>query len=146
MNRKNFISTYGSACLGLTGLSLLLGSCTGTKYLDGILSESFLEIPLNAFEIIKKDQKNFRKYVVVQHSKLQYPICVYRLSATEYLALWMRCTHQGTELRAYGDRLQCPAHGSEFTKNGAVQNGPAETNLRQFPVHIEADKLKINLA
>lgn len=146
MNRKKFISTCGSAYLGLTGVSLLLGSCMGTKYLDGILTESFLEIPLNAFEIIKKDQKRYHKYVVVQHSKLQYPICVYRISPTEYRALWMRCTHQGTELRAYGDRLQCPAHGSEFTQKGEVQNGPADKSLRIFPVHAETNILKISLA
>lgn len=146
MNRKKFLSTCGSACLGLAGVSLLLESCIGTKYLDGMLTESFLEIPLSAFEIIKKDQKSFRKYVVVQHSKLQYPICVYRLSPAKYQALWMRCTHQGTELRAYNNRLQCPAHGSEFTQKGEVQNGPADKSLRIFPVNIEANTLKIHLA
>ncbi len=144
MNRKKFLSTCSLACLSLTGV--FLESCIGTKYLDGILTESFLEIPLSAFEIIKKDHKSFHKYVVVQHSKLQYPICVYRLSPAKYQALWMRCTHQGTELRAYGDRLQCPAHGSEFTQKGEVQNGPADKSLRIFPVHIEINTLKINLA
>ena len=146
MNRKKFLSTCCSACLGLTGVSLLLESCIGTKYLDGLLTESFLEIPKDAFEIVKKDQKRFRSYVVVQHSKLQYPIYVYRFSPTEYRALWMKCTHQGTELRAYNNRLQCPAHGSEFTTYGEVQNGPADISLRTFPVNIETNTLKIHLA
>ena len=146
MNRDQFIKTCGWGCLGGFGMIPLLESCTSTKYLTGTLEGAFLELPLNAFEYIKKEELRFRAYVVVQNSALQHPICLYRLSATEYKALLMKCTHQGTELQVYGDRLQCPAHGSEFTKTGAVQNGPAETNLRQFPVHIEADKLKINLA
>ena len=62
-----------------------------------------------------------------------------------YTALWMKCTHQGTELHAFGDRLQCPAHGSEFKKNGEVQNGPAADPLRTFPVVVADNALKINL-
>lgn len=38
----------------------------------------------------------------------------------KYHALWTGCTHQGTELQVFGDRLQCPAHGSEFANTGAV--------------------------
>lgn len=146
MKRKEFLSTCGSVCLGLTGIPILLQSCIGTKFLDGTLTESYLEIPLSAFEIIKKEEKRFRKYVVVQHSKLQYPIGVYRFSSSEYQALLMRCTHQGTELRAYNNRLQCPAHGSEFTQRGEVQDGPADASLRTFPVIIETSTLKIHLA
>lgn len=145
MNRDQFIKICGFGCLGIFGIIPLLESCTPTKYLTGVIDGAFLDIPLSAFEDVKKEGSKFRTYVVVQNDALQYPICLYRLSDTEFKALLMKCTHQGTELQVYGDRLQCPAHGSEFTKNGAVQNGPAETNLRHFPVHIEADKLKINL-
>lgn len=146
MKRDQFIKTCAWRCLGVFGVFPLLESCTATKYLNGTIEGAFLEIPLSAFDYEKKMELNFRTYVIVQNIALQYPICLYRLSAEEYKALLMKCTHQGTELQVFGDRLQCPAHGSEFTKNGTVQNGPAEINLRQFPVHIEADKLKINLA
>jgi Rieske Fe-S protein len=57
----------------------------------------------------------------------------------------MRCTHQGAELQVFGDKLQCPAHGSEFSSKGAVQNGPADNTLRTFPVTIEKNQLKISL-
>lgn len=146
MHRNEFLKTCGLGCLGMFGAISLLESCAGTKYLTGTLAGSFLEIPANAFDLLKKDQLTYRPYVVVQHSALEYPICIYRQSATEYHALLMKCTHQGTELQVFGDRLQCPAHGSEFTKNGEVQNGPAETSLRTFPVQIENNVLKINLA
>ena len=86
-----------------------------------------------------------KKYIVVNNDILQYPICVYRFSEKEYSALWMRCTHQGTELQVFGDKLQCPAHGSEFNNMGAVQNGPADAMLRTFPITIEKNQLKISL-
>jgi Rieske Fe-S protein len=81
----------------------------------------------------------------VQHDQLQYPICVYRLSENEYTALWMSCTHQGTELQVFGDKLQCPAHGSEFSNRGDIQNGPADKSLRIFPVKVETNQLLISL-
>ncbi|MCB0632995.1 MAG: Rieske (2Fe-2S) protein [Saprospiraceae bacterium] len=146
MHRQDFIKTCGWGCLSLLGAVPFMESCTGTKYLAGKLEGSYLEIPLDAFVLTKQKEIKFRHYVVVQHKALAYPICVYRLSATEYQALLMKCTHQGTELEVYGDRLQCPAHGSEFTKYGIVQNGPAEDHLRVFPVQVELTSIKINLA
>ena len=146
MQRNEFLKTCGLGCLGMMGTFSLLESCAGTKYLNGTLSGAFLEIPANAFELVKKEEIKFRDYLVVQNNALQYPICVYRLSASEYQALLMKCPHQGTELDVFGDRLQCPAHGSEFSKTGAVQNGPAEDNLRKFPVQIENNVLKIDLS
>jgi Rieske Fe-S protein len=145
MNRNEFIKSCGLRCLGLWGASYLLQSCEGTKYLFADLQGENLIVPLSAFEIEGKEGEEWRSYVVAQHRSLQYPICVYRFSEQEYKALWMRCTHQGTELQVFGDRMQCPAHGSEFTTSGAVQNGPADTPLRSFPVLIESNNLKINL-
>lgn len=83
--------------------------------------------------------------MVVQNDILQYPVCVYRINENEYTALWMQCTHQGAELQVFGDKLQCPAHGSDFTNTGIVQSGPADRKLRTFPVTIEANQLKISL-
>ena len=97
----------------------------------------------NKFGVLAREV--FKKYVIVQNDILQYPVCIYRFSVNDYAALWMRCTHQGTELQAFGDTLQCPAHGSEFTNKGFVQNGPADKKLRTFPVIIENNQLKISL-
>lgn len=132
-------------CVAALGLPLLLEGCAGTKYLSADIAGADMLVPLEDFEIIRRGEKQYRKYLVVQNEKLQYPVCVYRVSDQEYHALWMRCTHQGTELQVFGDRLQCPAHGSEFTHAGAVQQGPADTRLRTFPVTIDNNVLKIDL-
>jgi Rieske Fe-S protein len=87
----------------------------------------------------------FKKYVIIQNDILKFPICVYRINENQYSALWMRCTHQGTELQVFGEKLQCPAHGSEFDNTGAVQSGPAELNLRTFKVSPVEKQLRISL-
>ncbi len=141
MKREEFLKNCGFACLGGSIVGAVLEGCGSSKSIEGAMDQSDLVIPVNAFQ--RKD--SFRKYVVVQHEKLKYPVCVYRFSETDYSALLMRCTHQGAELQVFGARLQCPAHGSEFNNKGVVQNGPADTNLRTFPVTIQKNQLYISL-
>lgn len=145
MNRKEFLKTCGFACLGAGSLSVILQGCAGSKIITAQLVGEYIVVPIAEFELVKKNEKTMRKYLVVQNSKLKYPVCLYRNSDTDYTALLMQCTHQNNELTAYGDKLHCSAHGSEFDKNGKMTNGPAEKNLRSFPVIVEADQLKISL-
>lgn len=147
MNRKEFISTCGKGCLVVLGAGFtFMQGCAGGHYITAQLSGADMIVPTSAFETEKNGTISFKRYVIAHHDKLEYPICIYRLSASDYHALWMRCTHQGTELQVFGDRLQCPAHGSEFSMNGSVQNGPAENPLRTFAVSIEKENLKIRLS
>lgn len=145
MKRKEFIKTCSYSCLGLMGAAFFLEGCVAPKYLHAELENEFLLVPLSAFEFEKKEEKKFRKYIVAYNNRLQYPVSIFRFSDMEYRALLMKCTHKGTELQVYGDRLQCPAHGSEFTQNGEVQNGPAEDPLLTFPVHVDGIILKIDM-
>jgi len=129
MKRKEFI---GTCFLGL------LSGCAGTKYFAAPIDGDSLIVPISAFAE--------KKYVVVENDRLEYPVCVYRFGDNDYKALLMKCTHQGTELQVFGDRLQCPAHGSEFKNNGSVQNGPADSPLRTFNVSVFGDSIKIKLS
>jgi Rieske Fe-S protein len=142
MQRKLFLKTCGFACLSGTVFATILEGCTGSKMVTAPITDTNMVVPLTAFE---HDASSFKKYVVVQNAALKYPVCIYRASATVYTALSMRCTHQGAELQVFGDRLECPAHGSQFSHTGAVLNGPADTNLRTFPVIIQHDQLFISL-
>jgi Rieske Fe-S protein len=142
MERKEFIKTCGFACLGGAMFSSLVESCGSTKIVSGTIYKSDLVVPVSSF-LIKENR--YRKYIVVHNDQLSYPVCIYRFSENEYSALFMRCSHQGAELQVFGDKLQCPAHGSEFTNKGVVRNGPADTNLRKFPVTIQKDQINISL-
>ena len=146
MNRRKFIAAGCVSCMGGGMMvSLLEGCATASEILNASIAESDMVIPLASFEVARNNAKQFKRYLVVQNEILQYPICVYRFDENKYEALWMRCTHMGTELQVFGDRLQCPAHGSAFNNHGLVENGPANNPLRTFPVTIAGDHLKISL-
>jgi len=130
------------ACLGGGVLAGVLAGCRSAKMVTGAIVGDYLTVPLASFVVKGTD---YRKYIIIHAEKLAFPICLYRSAEQQYTALYMRCTHQGAELQAFGDRLQCPAHGSEFNNKGIVQNGPADANLRTFPVTISNNQIKISL-
>ena len=145
MNRRHFIKSGCTACLSVTALSFLVSSCTATKYVTGNIGKDGLTLTKDDFKVKQKGGTAYSSFIIVRNDSLQFPICVYRFTDTEYSALWMKCAHQGAELNASGDMLQCPAHGSEFNNRGQVTNGPANTNLRTFPVVVNGNEIFIDL-
>jgi Rieske Fe-S protein len=141
MNRIEFIKTCGCACLGATVFAPLLLGCVSAKSITATIEGENLLVPTSSFESDKK----VLKYLVVNNPRLQYPIYVFRFSENNYTALYMKCTHQGTELTAYGEKLVCSAHGSEFDNAGNATNGPASNPLRSFPVQLENQNILISL-
>ncbi len=145
MLRRDFILKGCMACIGGLSATTLLQSCGTTKHINANIIGSDIIVPLSNFEFIANNKTTYKKYLIIQNNSLQYPICVYRINEKKYTALWMRCTHQGAELVAYGDVLQCPAHGAEFNNNGIVTSQPATENLKTFAISIEINQLKISL-
>jgi len=145
MDRREFIKNSCTACLSLTVLSSLAVSCSATKYVSGVIVEDGINVSKNDFAVKQKGGTAYSSFIIVRNEALQYPICIYRFNEDEYSALWMKCTHQGAELQASGDVLQCAAHGSEFNNRGMVRNGPAISNLRTFPVTVNQDQVFIDL-
>jgi Rieske Fe-S protein len=144
MNRKEFIKTCGLMCVG--GTAVLLQSCVSTNYTAKTTTAgNRLVIPKTEFEKTAKSKTVKRSYVIVKAGQLNFPICVYRLNDTTYSAVLMECTHKGCELQPHGDFLVCPCHGSEFSKRGVVQNPPAESDLRTFPITNDDENVYIQL-
>jgi Rieske Fe-S protein len=128
MNRKEFIVKSCAACIGATALSTLVSSCAATQFANGKLTKDGILVDVNEFALKEKDK--YRSYIVVRNESLLFPVCVY---------------HQGAELNVAGEYLQCPAHGSEYSNKGVVTNGPADKNLRTFPVTVNKNQLFIDL-
>jgi nitrite reductase/ring-hydroxylating ferredoxin subunit len=145
MDRKEFIKSCGMACISGGAMAMLLQSCSISKTLSGTINGSDLLVSLSDFETRTGSAIHYKKYLVVNNDQLKFPICIYRKDAENYSALWLQCPHQGAELQVFGDKLQCPAHGSEFSNKGIVTGGPANANLRAFPVTVENNQLKISL-
>ena len=61
-----------------------------------------------------------------------------------YRAVSSVCTHDGCTVSQYnGTRMRCPCHGAEFTREGAVQKGPATRALPEFPVTRSGNVLEV---
>jgi len=145
MKRNKFIKTCSLGCIGMTTIGSVMQGCSSSKMINSTLEGDELILALSEFELIKKEKKSFYPFIIIQNAQLKYPIAVYRFGDSDYSVMLMRCTHQGTELRAFGSKLQCPAHGSEFGNRGSVSNGPASETLRHFPFTLTPEQLIIKL-
>ncbi len=68
-------------------------------------------------------------------------------SGGNYIALSSVCTHSACQVtyNANDNNLPCPCHGSLFSTNGSVMNGPANDPLETYPVTENGDVLEIDL-
>ncbi len=131
MNRRNFVFQSCIACITGVSISSVLSSCSHT-ILNLPIDTDRISLPLFYFDKKANKGNQPNQYIVVHNEKLKFPICVFRLDESQFTAIWMECSHQGTQLQVYGDVLQCPAHGSEFSNKGSVLSTPATKNLKTF--------------
>ncbi len=139
MERRDFLH---SGCLGCAGLLMGTGllSLTGCASLPLVKVESDgreLDVPLTAFAEGSQ--------VIVRSPKLSYDVLLMRLPDGAARSVYLRCTHEDQPLTATATGLHCPSHGSRFSLDGSVQEGPATEPLRTFPVRREADHLIVEL-
>lgn len=145
MKRKQFIQQCGFACAGAGVLMVWLQSCATQKSVTGTYDKETLILPLTEFYTLKNGEKKWNRTLIVRNEKVDFPIAVYRLKENDYRALLLRCTHQGNELNVYGDLITCNAHGSEFSNNGQVLQGPADTPLQSYKVTVDDKNVYIQL-
>lgn len=56
-----------------------------------------------------------------------------RISDVAFTVIDGVCTHEGCTITGANDtQYVCPCHGSRYSRNGQVQEGPARSNLRQY--------------
>lgn len=146
MDRKEFLKTCGFACLGVAGIATIMGSCTTAKLVQTTSKNNLLTIARTEFIEVKKDKTKTRRHILVKTSELDFPIAIYRFSDSEFSAILLRCTHQGSELNVNGDMLTCPAHGSEFSNKGEIIQGPADKILTSYNVSSDSNNIYIHLS
>ena len=130
MLRRDFV------VLGVSALSL--GGCAGVRYVAPRASPGRLVI---ALADLGDDGQAF-----VQTPDMQRPVYLRRLASGEIVAVLASCTHQGCQPEPVADRLACPCHGSEFSFEGLVLQGPAERPLTRYDVTEEGGDVVVWLA
>jgi len=71
------------------------------------------------------------------------PTAIVRTGTNRYKALNLRCTHQGVPVVADGNNWLCPAHGSMFARDGALERGPAMRPLATVPARLAKGVLTV---
>jgi cytochrome b6-f complex iron-sulfur subunit len=73
-------------------------------------------------------------------------ILVAHTAPDTFTAVTATCTHENCTITGFtGQAFVCPCHGSRFSTNGTVQNGPATRNLRSFTTRFSANVLTISV-
>ncbi|MCX7877683.1 MAG: ubiquinol-cytochrome c reductase iron-sulfur subunit [Ignavibacteria bacterium] len=67
-------------------------------------------------------------------------IMLIRKSEAEFIAVKTICTHKGCDVELEGSKFVCPCHGSEYTIEGKVTEGPAKKDLTTYPVEFDSEK------
>lgn len=139
MNRQEFIKQIGGTSLFFMcgGTAAVLNSCSKSFYINGNIQ--------NGNAILNKSDFMERAFIVFNNPELEHPVYVYKKNENDYVALSMKCTHKGCQLKPTGKILVCPCHGSEFSNAGKVLAPPAEADLKQFSVNLTNDHILITL-
>jgi cytochrome b6-f complex iron-sulfur subunit len=125
MQRREFV------VLGVSAFSL--AGCAGVRYVEPRATAGRLTIARADLEEAGQ--------VFVQTAEMQRPIYVRRLESGQVVAVLASCTHQGCQPEPVVDRLACPCHGSEFSFEGLVLQGPAERPLTRYEITEEGDEV-----
>lgn len=128
MDRRAFLRTLPAASAAVAG-------CGGATYLAPTRGPGTLSVPLSEAEAAP--------WALVPLPGSTRPLLLLRDGGGTWRALLARCTHRGCQPDPVGDRLVCPCHGSEFSLDGEVLEGPAQRPLRPFPVTLEGDRLVV---
>lgn len=71
-------------------------------------------------------------------------VVVTQPAPADFRAFSAICTHQGCTVGdVQGGTINCPCHGSKFSTDGSVVNGPATTPLPPREVVVEGDWIRV---
>lgn len=68
-----------------------------------------------------------------------------RISQTQFITLSLICRHKGCIVEKEGNQFVCPCHGSEYSLEGKVTHGPAESNLITYPTQYDVSSETVTI-
>lgn len=138
-NRRRFIKKALVLSTASAASTSFISGCISYKYATYTIADNYLSVTQEQF--LEEDQ-----FLIVDYPQLKAPIFLHKKNNEDFEAKLMLCTHKSCDIKPAGTILVCPCHGSEFSRNGNVLKGPAEKPLRNFPVTILGDEIKIKIS
>lgn len=140
IERRKFLESACKACL-LAGAGVLISELTACspsfQVVNLPVTDNAVHLPLSSF--------SDKAMQLVRPQGWFYDIAVRKLSADQYEALLLECTHQKNQLMVTGKTFFCTLHGSRFDMNGSVLKGPAERPLKKYTTSQSGDQLVIQI-
>jgi Rieske Fe-S protein len=133
MDRRDFLSGCFGGCLMVAGL----GSCS--KDTERPAEGEVITVDLNTDLLVPGSFVRIKNLLIIRFAEGNL--------ATNFAAMEGICPHAGGELEWANteNRVVCPVHGSRFSPQGSLVNGPAASNLRLFNISVAGNLLEIKV-
>jgi hypothetical protein len=145
MNRRKFIQTSCTACVSATALVGILSSCKATKYISGKLGADGLFVNTDEFKVSKKGVAGFLPFIIVRNDALQYRFVYIALTIQNIVPYGCNVLTRERSYRLQANFCSVLRMAVDFGNNGKITNGPADRDLRAFPVTVTKNELFIDL-
>ncbi|HPV76301.1 MAG TPA: Rieske (2Fe-2S) protein [Gemmatimonadaceae bacterium] len=132
IDRRQFLVRLEMLAAGLTcgALPLIAAGCAArAKYVTPTLTGERLSVPLA--------QVGATGGVLVEDPLGDLPIFLHRTADGAYVAVSTRCGHRGCQVEPAAAKLVCPCHGSEYTLDGTILQGPTLRPLERYRVTVD---------
>ncbi len=104
-----------------------------------------VESNLLRVETMRPELTNVGDGIQLNADELDYPILLIKASPERFVALSTECMHLGCTVKKQPSVIRCPCHGSVYSLEGEVLQGPTEHPLKQFPIRMDETLAEIQL-
>ncbi|NEQ50939.1 MAG: Rieske 2Fe-2S domain-containing protein [Leptolyngbya sp. SIO3F4] len=153
MNRREFGNLFGLGLIA-TSLPVAIAACKSQDTISDAPATETAETPAVKIDETPREDGFAALGTVAdldangylgKKSFIAGPVIVIRdpANADDIIALNSMCTHQGCGVEWKDDAFACPCHGSKFSTDGSVANGPATEPLAPYEAIIDGDLVLI---
>ncbi|MBY0244374.1 MAG: Rieske 2Fe-2S domain-containing protein [Sphingobacteriaceae bacterium] len=141
MHRRSFIKKTCAFCFtaGALGTTTQISGCavSGAKLLKIDAENKVIRVAKTEFD--------GHKMRVIRSKDWDFDIALVK-KGEQYTAMSLMCTHIEEPLMLAGDIFICNMHGSRFSNEGEVLQGPAQKSLEKLKTEVETDYIIIKLS
>ena len=136
MDRKEFLAALGVGAAALA-CSYCLNGCSPLN--NPVTAPTNVDFTLDLAASANAALKNSGGYLY------NGGVIVARTANGSYVAVSQLCTHAGGTVQyvSKGNLFYCPNHGSTFSTNGSVINGPATSSLTSYHTSLTGTSLRV---